>query len=58
MYELNGGMLSIYAMLSQILIIQVNIGIADDKIFPWFFNTLLSEQNGPNVVDNIFKYLF
>ena len=24
------------AMLSQILIKQVNIGIADDKIFPWF----------------------
>ena len=35
-YELNGGMLSIYAMLSQILIKQVNIGISDDKIFPWF----------------------
>ena len=36
LYELNGGMLSIYAMLSQIVIKQVNIGIADDKIFPWF----------------------
>ena len=58
--ELNEGtcMLSIYAMLSQILIKQVNIGIADDKIFPWFLNTLLSEQNGPHFADNIFKYLF
>ena len=36
LYEWNGGMLSIYAMLSQILIKQVNIGISDDKIFPWF----------------------
>ena len=36
LYELNGGMLSIYAMLSQILIKQVNIGIADDKIFSGF----------------------
>ena len=36
LYELNGGMLSINAMLSQILIKQVNIGIANDKIFPWF----------------------
>ena len=43
-------------MLSQILIKQLNIGIADDKIFPWF--TLLSEQNGPHFADNIFKYLF
>ena len=62
-------MLSIYAMfmmLSEILIKQVQIGIADDKIFPWFLiksspgflNTLLSEQNGPHFVDNISSICF
>ena len=58
LYELNGGMLSIYAMLSQILIKQVNIGIADDKSSHGFLNTLLSEQNGPQFAENIFKNLF